>query len=161
MEQFQFPFQKALKSELPAGVQELIKAAEQAAAKAYAPYSKFKVGAALLLQDNSILTGSNHENAASPVGICAERSVLASLDMSDKSHKVTAIAVTYNPNGNNSNPLSPCGICRQSIIEVQEWQDAPIAVYMCSPDGMTIMVEDASFLLPFSFGAGHLNTPVQ
>lgn len=159
MEQFQFPFQQSLKTQLPEPIQHLIKSAEEAAEKAYAPYSKFKVGAALLLVDGSVVTGSNHENAAYPAGVCAERAVLSTLDMNDKTHKVKAIAVAYHGlDDAPDKPLSPCGICRQSLLEVQQWQEMPIAVYMCSPDGQVIEVEDAAFLLPFSFGSEYLHS---
>lgn len=136
--------------------QQLITTAEQAAERAYAPYSKFKVGAALLLTDGSIITGANHENAAYPAGICAERAVLGVHDM-DGAAKVRAIAVAYkSANGDPHPPLAPCGICRQSILETQLHQAAPITVYMSSPDGEVVMVEDASYLLPFHFSSAYL-----
>ncbi len=156
MQQFQFPYQRTLKASLPEAILQLITSAEAAAAKAYAPYSHFKVGAALLLGSGKILTGSNHENAAYPAGVCAERAVLSSLEMNDKSNIVKALAVTYQSENQSSNPLAPCGICRQSILEVQQWQGVPISVYMCSPDGHIIMVEDAEYLMPFSFGSKDL-----
>ncbi len=134
----------------------LISTAESAADKAYAPYSKFKVGAALLLTDGSVVTGANHENAAYPAGICAERAVLGVHDM-DGPAKVKAIAIAYKTASSDPHPpLAPCGICRQSILEVQLHQAAPIAVYMSSPDGEVVMVEDASYLLPFHFSSSYL-----
>jgi len=161
MEQFQFPFLHTTKTKLPAQVQQLLEAAERATEKAYAPYSRFKVGAAVLLHDGTILTGSNHENAAYPAGVCAERAALSALEMNDKTHRVVAIAVTYNSGEDHGKPISPCGICRQTILEVQQWQEAPLAVYMCSPDGQVIMLESAEYLLPFSFGSEYLNVPAQ
>lgn len=141
---------------MPAEAQDLVSAAEAAADKAYAPYSKFKVGAALLLTDGSIITGANHENAAFPAGICAERAVLGTHDM-DGPAKVRAIAIAYKTTGTDPHPpLSPCGICRQSILETQLHQKSPIAVYMSSPAGAVVMVEDASFLLPFHFSSEYL-----
>lgn len=136
--------------------QDLISAAEAATDKAYAPYSKFKVGAALLLTDGSIITGANHENAAFPAGICAERAALGVHDM-EGPNKVKAIAIAYKTSHEQSHPpLAPCGICRQSILEAQLHQGTPIAVYMSSPDGEVIMVEDASYLLPFHFSSQYL-----
>ena len=141
---------------MPQEAQDLITTAETAADKAYAPYSKFKVGAALLLSDGSIITGANHENAAFPAGICAERAVLGVHDM-DGPAKVKAIAIAYKTAAEQMHPpLAPCGICRQSILEVQLHQSAPIAVYMSSPDGEVVMVEDASYLLPFHFSSEYL-----
>lgn len=157
MEQFQFPFLHGKKSALPEEIQKLIDRAEAAADKAYAPYSHFKVGAAVLLEDGSVLTGSNHENAAYPAGVCAERAALSTLEMNDKTHRVKAIAVTYHSGDEHGKPISPCGICRQTILEVQQWQQQPISIYMCSPDGKVIVLEDAGYLLPFSFGSEYLN----
>lgn len=157
MEQFAFPFQKVLKNQLDTEARQLIDAAEQAADSAYAPYSHFKVGAAVLLTDGKIMTGSNHENASYPAGVCAEQAVLARLDMRERNEKVVALAVTYKGGKELSQPLSPCGLCRQTIMEVQNWQKSTIKLYMCSPDGQVIMVEDAAYLLPFSFGSDYLD----
>lgn len=160
MEQFQFPFQHTFKEQLTEDIQQLIAAAQQATAKAYAPYSHFKVGAAVLLEGGHIITGANHENAAYPAGVCAERAALSSLEMNDKTQRVKAIAVIYKNGDEQGKPISPCGICRQTILEVQQWQEAPIAVYMCSPDGRVVMIENAEYLLPFSFGSEYLNVPI-
>ncbi|OJW84886.1 MAG: cytidine deaminase [Bacteroidetes bacterium 46-16] len=158
MQNFQFPFERLMKTQLPADIQQLVAAAEQVADKAYAPYSHFKVGAALLMEDGSMITGSNHENASYPVGICAERAALATLDMNNNANKVRAISVTYKPTGHtHNNPVAPCGMCRQAILEVQQWQGQPIAIYMYGPDGEVIYVENAAFLLPFAFGGSDLN----
>lgn len=149
MQQFNFDYQNTMINKLPETVQLLIEAATKATGKAYAPYSKFKVGAAILLHDGTIRTGANHENASFPAGVCAERAVLSGLDMGLE--KVTAMAVAYKTEGDFQQPLSPCGICRQTILEVQLHQQSPIALYMTSPDGRVIMVEDARYLLPFYF----------
>ncbi|MBS1588896.1 MAG: cytidine deaminase [Bacteroidetes bacterium] len=159
MKHFQFSFQTTLQTKLPPNIQSLIEAAEQIAHKAYAPYSHFKVGAAVLLHDGNLLTGCNHENAAYPAGVCAERAALSSLDMSNGKQTVLAIAVTYLSHDLLPKPISPCGICRQTILEVQQWQNKPIAVYMCAPDGTIIVVDDAQYLLPFSFGSEYLDMP--
>lgn len=156
MEQFQFPFQQLQKSHLPQSIQELITAAELATEKAHAPYSNFKVGAALLMDDGSVITGANQENASYPAGICAERAALATLNMNDKRHKVTAIAISYRGRTEGTQPLSPCGICRQYMLEVQLEQQSAISVYMCSPEGRVVMITDASYLLPFYFSNADL-----
>jgi cytidine deaminase len=155
VQQFQFPYELALKSQMAAEAQELISAAEAAADKAYAPYSKFRVGAALLRTDGSIVTAAKQENAVFPAGICAERAVLATHDLTGP-EKVKAIAIAYKASVGKHSPLAPCGICRQSILEVQQHQSSPISIYMCSPDSEVVMVEDASFLLPFFFSATYL-----
>ncbi len=159
MQDFKFPYERQVKTELPANIQQLLAAAEAVADKAYAPYSHFKVGAALLMEDGSMITGSNHENASYPVGICAERAALSALDMNNDANKVKAIAVTYKPTGHtHNNPVAPCGMCRQAILEVQQWQGRPIAVYMYGPDGEVIYVDNAAFLLPFAFGSGDFHS---
>lgn len=161
MKQFQFPYRQLQTANLPPEINELVKAAHNAAEKAYAPYSHFKVGAAVQMSDGKILTGANHENAAYPAGVCAERAALSALEMSDTNRYVQAIAVTYIGGADVRNPISPCGICRQTILEVQQWQKRPIAVYMCSPDGHVVAIDDAACLMPFSFGSEYLNNPQQ
>lgn len=161
MKQFQFPYQQEELSNLKDEIKKLVKTAQLEAQKAYAPYSHFKVGAAVLLNDGRILTGANHENASYPAGVCAERAALSALDMNNVNHYVKAIAVTYLDGADTSKPLSPCGICRQTILEVQQWQNKPIEVYMCSPQGHVITLSDASYLMPFSFGSDYLNTEPQ
>jgi cytidine deaminase len=158
MENFSFPFQQTSGTTLPAHIQQLIEEATKATHFAYAPYSQFKVGAAALLADGSIKTGSNHENASYPAGICAERGLLSGINPLDKQQQILAMAVCYTSNTDNNTPLSPCGICRQTILEMQLAQDAPIAMYMCSPDGQVIYVEDAAHLLPFYFSSKNLKS---
>jgi cytidine deaminase len=156
MEQFEFPFQETTLNQLPEPVQQLIQAAGKAAVKAYAPYSNFRVGAAAQMTDGTVKTGSNHENASYPAGTCAERGLLANINPTDKAQQIKAIAVTYISDTAEAMPISPCGICRQTILEQQLAQGALIAVYMCSPDGRITYVEDASFLLPFYFSKKNL-----
>lgn len=160
MENFQFPFYHKRKIELSESIQQLIKAAEEAAEKAYAPYSHFQVGAAVLMKNGTFLTGANHENAAYPAGVCAERAALSSLVMTDKTKQVEAIVVTHINKEVHDKPISPCGICRQTILEVQQWQGSPIAVYMCGPDEQVVIIENAEYLLPFSFGSDYLVAPL-
>jgi cytidine deaminase len=157
MSQFQFSYQIIPFSQLPTEIQELVKPATEAASQAYAPYSHFKVGAAVLLNNGTIITGCNHENASYPAGVCAERAALSSLNMHDKTKTVTAILITYKTQKNNTKPITPCGICRQTILEVQQWQNAPIKIYMCSPkEEKVLVVENAAHLIPFAFGSDYL-----
>ncbi len=156
MEQFSFPFLSTSAQELPPAIQSLIAAAAQAATTAYAPYSGFKVGAAVLLTNGNIKTGSNHENASYPAGVCAETSLLSTLNPTDPANCIEAIAISYLSNGNSSLPLAPCGICRQSLLEQQLAQHGTIAVYMTSPTGAVIHIPDAASLLPFYFSNKNL-----
>jgi len=152
---YEFAYQEAPWAELPEESQRLIEAAEEAAGKAYAPYSGFRVGAAVLLADGQILLGANHENAAYPAGVCAEQAVLSRLDMATQ--RVRAIAVTYGTERElRHSPLSPCGICRQNILEVQVHQQEPIRVLMSSPERLVRIVEDARQLLPLYFSSENL-----
>ncbi|MBL7717982.1 MAG: cytidine deaminase [Flavipsychrobacter sp.] len=152
MDVFSFPYQQYLKDELPEEIKQLVAMAEAACAQAYAPYSQLKVGAAVLMTDGQTITGANQENASYPVGICAERAVLSTINPSDD-RKIKAIAVTYTAEDTTQlAPIAPCGMCRQSILEMQHRQGTPITLYMCGPGNEVTMVEDSEFLLPFSFG---------
>jgi cytidine deaminase len=154
---FSFTYRDVGREQLTTEELRLLTAAEKAAAGAYAPYSSFRVGAALLLENGEILTGANHENAAFPVGICAERVVLGMLDMSGP--PVRAIAVTYQTDRALAHaPLSPCGLCRQSLLEVRVHQNAPIQVLMACPDANVPVrvIDDAAALLPLFFSGKNL-----
>ena len=144
MEQFSFSYQKSTVAQLPIAIQNLIKASEAVARHAYAPYSNFKVGAAALLADGSTRACANHENASYPAGTCAERGLLAHINPTEKQEQIQAIAVSYISDAKTQTPLSPCGICRQTILEQQLAQDSPIAIYMCSTDGHVLFVADAT-----------------
>lgn len=135
----------------------LLNKAKEAAEQAYAPYSNFFVGAAAKLFNNEIVTGSNQENASYPVGICAERSLLATAATLYKNIPIESMAVAYhNYNGNSSNPISPCGMCRQYILEYEVRTNAPIRLILGSLNGSVIVVKSAKQLLPFSFTAENL-----
>lgn len=156
MEKFSFTYDNTFKSELPATIQQLLTEAEGAVHRAYAPYSNFKVGAAVLLANGQIKTGANHENASYPAGVCAERSILYTMNPTIKENEVKAIGICYQGKAEAHEALAPCGICRQVILEYQLTQGSPIAIYMCGPGGKVIYIEDASSLLPFYFSGEHL-----
>ena len=154
---FSLPYREVLRPALTADEERLLTAAEGAIARAYAPYSAFRVGAAVLLETGEILCAANHENAAFPVGICAEGIVLGMLDM--RGPAVRALAVTYQTDRPLQHaPLSPCGLCRQSLLEVRVHQNAPIRVYMACPDPAQPIriVADAADLLPLFFSGKNL-----
>lgn len=157
MQQYSFAYQVYANGELPEDIARLVDAAGTATGKAYAPYSNLKVGAAILMTDNSIITGANQENAAYPNGMCAERAALAQVQIDDENPKIKAIAVTYTGKTKNpEKPIAPCGMCRQNILEMQHRQQSPITIYMCSPEGQVLMIEDIEHMLPFSFGSDNL-----
>ncbi len=131
----------------------LLSKAREVAAKAYAPYSHFFVGAAALLVNKKIVTGTNQENASFPVGICAERVLLSSITSQYGEVAIDSLAISYiNKNNDESNhPISPCGICRQSLIEYQSRVQQPIRIILAGIKGKVIIIDNASFLLPLNF----------
>ena len=138
--------------ELPASLSSLIESSEKACKLAYAPYSKFNVGAAVLLANGEVLVGSNKENASFPAGTCAERNVLNYVRDHHPGVKIQAIAISAVPEEFElSGPLAPCGICRQVMAEVEFVQGSPIQVLMNSTEGKVLSVSAAKDLLPFHF----------
>jgi cytidine deaminase len=125
----------------------LLKAATHARSRAYAPYSKFKVGAAILAEDGAIYAGGNVENAAYPNGVCAETSAISAMVLGG-AKKIRAIAVV----AGGPKLVSPCGGCRQRIAE---FADPETPVHICGPEGVRKTLTIAE-LLPESFGARNL-----
>ena len=116
-------------NELTKELQELAIAAKKASNTAYSPYSKFKVGAAVLLENGKIISGSNQENSAYPSGLCAERVALFYANSQHPKIAIKAIAiVAFHNNNELEQPVYPCGSCRQVIIESQSRQKNPIQV---------------------------------
>jgi len=126
----------------------LFAAAEAIRAKAYAPYSKFKVGAAILADDGNIYSGCNIENAAYPQGNCAEASAIAAM-IAGGGSRITRIYVT----GPGSAPVTPCGGCRQRI---REFADLDVEIVSHGVDGKPL-VQTLAQLLPYSFGPEFLS----
>jgi cytidine deaminase len=159
MERFSFEYEEFKnRSALSIGDQKLIaKAFEAAEDLAYAPYSKFRVGAAILLTNGTIVQGSNQENAASPAGICAERSALSTAANMYPKEKIVLVAIAYIKNDIEpemaQEVLSPCGICRQTMSEYVTRQKASFPIILCSASDRTIKIKDVMHLLPFSFGS--------
>ena len=120
--------------------------------QAYAPYSNFFVGCALLLENGEIITGSNQENAAYPSGLCAERTTIFWTSANYPNVKIKKIFVIGGPkDGLSSIPIPPCGGCRQSILEYETKQKEKIEIYFASPNGEIIKTKSIRDLLPFSF----------
>jgi cytidine deaminase, homotetrameric len=124
----------------------LIKQAEQAKAGAYAPYSRFRVGAALLCRDGRVYTGANVENASYSVTCCAERVALFKA-VTDGAREFTAIAVTSDGKG----PTYPCGVCRQALIEFSRDMDV-----ICTGARKECDIKKITELLPCAFTAAEL-----
>ncbi len=136
---------------------ELLEAARKATKTAYAPYSNFKVGAAVKLNTGEIVLGSNQESASFPVGICAERTLLNSVGSQFIKSTIITLAVSYDPVGKASNiPLSPCGMCRQSILDYENRYQAPIRIILGGLEGEVIIFKSITDLLPFGFNGSIL-----
>lgn len=130
----------------------LFQTAQEATANAYAPYSKFRVGAAVRLANGEIVTGSNQENASFPAGLCAEGVAMAAAASRFPGVWIEAIAITYRAGDTpGDSPISPCGICRQTMQEYRSRSGRPIRLIMGGAKGKIVAVEDASDLLPFAF----------
>jgi cytidine deaminase len=121
---------------------------------AYAPYSNFNVGAVAKLANGEIVAGTNQENASYPVGLCAERVLLASASTLYPNVAIDTIAISYNnSNGESNHPISPCGMCRQTLSEYEERVKQPIRLILSGMEGKVFIIEKSSNLLPLSFGS--------
>lgn len=131
---------------------ELLEFASQAVNNAYAPYSKFRVGAALRLENGEIVKGNNQENAAYPSGLCAERVAIFAASANYPNIPIKAIAITVKPeNGEIPYPISPCGACRQSIVEYESHFKNNIRIILRGSSGKITVFENIKSLLPFQF----------
>ena len=132
--------------------QALLNAAIKATETAYAPYSNFKVGAAALLSTGQIIIGSNQESTSFPVGICAERTLLNSIGSQYPNATILAMAISYDPlNKPSVEPISPCGMCRQSLLDYENRYQAPIKIILAGKSGPVMVLLSAANLLPFGF----------
>ena len=131
----------------------LVQKARAVAKSAYAPYSHFFVGAVAKLKNGAFVNGTNQENASFPAGICAERVLLSSVSSQFPSEVIEAIAISYyNENSTSDKPISPCGICRQTLFEYEERQHESIRLILSGMEGKVYVIPKASLLLPLSFG---------
>lgn len=136
-------------SELSIADQKLVMKAKENREHAYAPYSAYNVGAAILLENGEIVNGSNQENAAYPSGLCAERVALFSAGAVHPGQKVVAIAIITSKHGDL--PAASCGACRQVMMESENRQREEIKVIMADDEGNVLVSNSVSALLPFSF----------
>ncbi len=139
-------------SELPTEIQSLMQQAIEVRKNAYAPYSHFRVGAAILLDNGKVVLGSNQENAAYPSGLCAERVAIFQAGAIYPNAKIVQLAITAASDTNpTKSPIPPCGGCRQSIAEYEFKQDTPIEIYFMGESGEVYKSNSISNLLPLSF----------
>lgn len=138
--------------ELPAEERKLMECAMRATAGAYAPYSGFHVGAAVLLADGSVVTGNNQENIAYPSGMCAERVALFSASAQRPKEAIVALAVVGWNKGEYCE-ASPCGACRQTMAEYEMRSGNKMKVYCYVAGGRIRCIEGVEKLIPFGFEA--------
>ncbi len=139
-------------ADLSENIQALMQQAIETRKKAYAPYSHFRVGAAILLDNGKIVLGSNQENAAYPSGLCAERVAIYQAGAIYPDVRMLTIAITAASDSNPTlSPIPPCGSCRQSIAEYEFKQDTPIEIYFMGESGEVYKSNSINNLLPLSF----------
>ena len=160
MQERKFEFQYEVyndSSELPEKDAWLLNEARTVTEHAYAPYSNFYVGAVAILSNGKIIAGTNQENASYPVGICAERVLLGTVATLHPNVAIESIAISYNSDTIKSDhPISPCGMCRQSLLEYETRLKKPIRLILSGQEGKVYVIKTASLLLPFAFTGNEL-----
>ncbi|MCY7422270.1 MAG: cytidine deaminase [Chitinophagaceae bacterium] len=155
---FEFEVYDSIES-LPEKDAWLLGQAREVTQHAYAPYSHFQVGAVARLDNGEIVTGSNQENASFPLGLCAERVLLATAASIYPKVPIETIAISYhNDNGESDHPISPCGICRQSLLEYESRVNHPIRLVLGGMEGKVYVIDKAAMLLPLSFTSEDLKS---
>lgn len=135
-----------------AQTEELLRQARAAAARAYAPYSRFRVGAAALLDNGQIVSGCNQENAAYPSGLCAERVTVFYANSRYPEAKVLRLLIcAETDNGPVISPITPCGACRQSLLEKETAQGLPIFITLAGVNELYHLPKGIASLLPLTF----------
>lgn len=145
-----------LQQELPAELCELVEMAKKKTQDAYCPYSHYHVGAAALLADGQVVTGANQENAAYPSGLCAERTTLFAANANNPTTPVEALAVACFTDGHfTHDPASPCGACRQVMLETEHRFGKPMKVILYG-ERECYVFDSAADLLPVCFTSENL-----
>jgi cytidine deaminase len=135
----------------------LLKQARAVTSSAYAPYSRFFVGAAALLENGIVVCGTNQENASFPAGICAEQAALAAVASCQHGVVIKTIAISYQGDGKESDhPISPCGVCRQVLTEYEGRVGACVRLILGGMKGQVYIIPSAQSLLPLAFTAEEL-----
>ncbi|RNL82601.1 cytidine deaminase [Sinomicrobium pectinilyticum] len=143
--------------ELPETIRVLMQKAVEARKNAYAPYSRFKVGAALLLENGEVVIGNNQENASYPSGLCAERVAVYHAGARYPDVKIRAMAISAaSDNRTVLTPIPPCGACRQSLAEYEVKQAEPMELYFMGETGKVVKAASVKDLLPLLFDKSNL-----
>lgn len=137
--------------ELNEAEQQLVRKAMDATDNSYSPYSHFRVGAAIRLEDGTEIIGANQENAAYPVTLCAERTAIFAAQAQHPELSIEALAIAArNDNGFTEDPVTPCGSCRQVILEVEQRYGRPMKIYLYGTKGVYV-IDTVRDLLPLCF----------
>ncbi len=137
--------------ELPKSIRKLVELAKQETEKSYAPYSKFQVGAAILLDNGKVVLGNNQENSAYPSGLCAERTAIFYANSQYPNIPVDKIAIAaFTNNDFTENPITPCGGCRQVLSETEKRFEKPITIVLYGKK-KTYILNDTKSLMPLQF----------
>ena len=143
--------------ELSQNEQKLLHEAQEAREKSYSPYSKFKVGAAVELENGEIITGSNQENASYPAGMCAERVAIFYAGAKFPGVRIKALAISATSSNHVVDiPAAPCGSCRQAIMEYEQKQESPISIIFRGEVGPIYKCDSMGDILPLAFGSSFL-----
>jgi len=154
--EFQYEEYKDI-SELKKEDADLLTKARMVTKQAYAPYSNFFVGAVAKLKNNQTVSGTNQENASYPVGICAERVLLGNAATLYPGVSIDSLAISYDSKEVPSDhPISPCGMCRQALLEYETRTEKPIRLILAGQKGKVYIVKTVRFLLPFAFDSSEL-----
>lgn len=160
MKEHKFEFQYEVYndiSDLKKDDAELLVKARTVTKQAYAPYSNFFVGAVAQLNNGHIVSGTNQENASYPVGICAERVLLGNAATLYPGISIDTLAISYDSKEVPSDhPISPCGMCRQALLEYETRTEKPIRIILAGQSGKIYIVKTVRFLLPFAFDSSEL-----
>jgi cytidine deaminase len=156
-EKFQFEYEVYNSSDELAGKDaELLNQARKITRTAYAPYSKFNVGAAALLANGETVTGTNQENASYPVGICAERVLLSTISSLYPETAIDTMAISYQSDiAKSDHPISPCGMCRQFLQEFEN-RMGPVRLVLGGMEGKVYILRSSGLLLPLAFTGDEL-----
>lgn len=143
--------------ELSAEDRELVEQAIHSTARSYSPYSKFSVGAAVRLSDGQIVLGANQENAVFPVGLCAERTAIFAAQVAHPELPVKTIAIAAKTEQGEltREAVTPCGSCRQVMLEIEERYKTPMRVLLYGQQGVYI-IDSVKDLMPLSFAEGNM-----
>jgi len=135
----------------------LLQQARELTSVSYAPYSRFHVASVAQLANGEIIKGTNQENASFPVGICAERSLLATAGVMFPNEIIETMAISYLPEeGKSNHPISPCGMCRQALVEYESRVQHPIRMILSGMEGPVYLIQTAKDLLPLAFDSENL-----